>query len=163
MGKYSRSEKERMVEEVRRLHIQNFDPETISRFVGAESGLSADTVRKWIVEYDMEQSKKANILQRPQIMNAILQSFQDVLDGNSPKIKPLEAAQYASAFEKLSDKKKLLAYTMEAFNMLTDEIISAVESTKSSKEKKDLFELARSVRIYCDKVVSKLNSEVLND
>lgn len=159
MSKYTKAEKERKVEEARRLYVKGFDLDAIARFVD----VSMDTLRKWVREHDFEASRKTNIIQRPEIIEALLQSFQSVLNGETPRIRPLDAAQYASAFEKLSDKKKLLSFTMEAYELLTDEMIAAIEKGNGEKAKKDLFAMVKEVRYYMDRVVGRLSQEVLHE
>ncbi len=161
MAKFSNHEKALLVEDARRLYVKGFDFQTISDFLSKPGKeVSQATLKAWSKENDFERSKRGQAIQRQEILNAIIESFQHVKEGGTPTIKALEAAQYAAAVEKLSDKSRLLMYMMEAYDELTDEMLRAVEKARAKKEKTRLFNIIKEVRTYGDKVVERLNQEV---
>lgn len=162
MAKFSKQERESLIEEARSLYVAGFLFETIAAFIsnpGKE--VSVVTLKKWAESEGFERSKTAKAIQRQEILSVIAGSFQQLKNGEEPKISALAAAQYASAIEKLSDRNKLLMYSMEAFDALTDHILKDIEATPKKKDKDQLFAFAKKVRSYCDKVVEQLNEDTL--
>ena len=162
MAKFSKPEREALIEEARKLYMAGFMFDTIAKFISRPGKeVAVTTLKKWAEDEDFERSKTSKAIQRQEILFAIAESFQDLKNGEDPKIGALQAAQYAAAIEKLSDKNKLLMYSMEAFEALTDEILKAIEAATSKKEQSRLFTLAQDVRRFCDKVVERLNEQAL--
>jgi len=159
MAKYSTAQLNQKKLYGKDLFIKGFDIDTISDIIS----FSVSTIRKWAREDDWESAKKASFIALSEIRNIILQSFADLKDGKTPKIKPDEAAKYASAFEKLSDKRKTLTYMYEAFEMLTVEFMKDIQNAKEDSVRFDALELLRRVREKMDKVITTLTATVLNN
>lgn len=159
MARFTKEQGEQKKQHARDLYIKGFDLETISEII--EVALS--TVRRWAKDHDFEKAKQSSFIALSEIRNTILQSFIDLKDGKKPTIKPDEAAKYASAFEKLSDRKKVLSYMYESFELLTDELTKDVQVSKAKKDKEFALVTLKKVREKTDAILTKLTAEALND
>lgn len=160
MARFTKAQREEKIEQARRMYCKGFDCPTIADIMG---DIETATIEKWSREFDFEKSKKSQLIALSEIRNSILESFAEVLDGKKPKITPDQAAKYAVAFEKFSAKKQVLTYMYEAFEMLCEEYMKAIQTGKTRKEKeKELAEL-RGMRSKMDKVITNLNKEVLGN
>ena len=161
MAKFSKSEREGLIAEARRLYEAGFELRTITEYIskpGKEVSLA--TLKKWVSDGNFERNKKSLIMDRREIMSSMVESFEQAKKGENPNISALDASQYASAFEKLSDRNKLLMYSMECYDALTNEILKEIEDCRKQKEKERLFGLTQEVRKFADRVVDRLNDEV---
>jgi uncharacterized protein YjcR len=159
VARYSKAETERKKQQAKEMYIKQFDIPTIAEIIN----ISPATVQRWAKEDDFEAARKSKIISLSELRAAILDSFNECLQGNKPKIKPDEAAKYAAAFEKLSDKKKVLSYMYESFEMLTDNLTESVQNASSKKEKELALDILKIVRTKTDEILTRLTSEVLNE
>jgi hypothetical protein len=159
MGKFTKIQGEKKRQYGKSLYIKGFDLPTISDIT--EVALS--TLKKWRDADRWETARNSSFIALSELRNTILQSFIELKDGKKPKIKPDEAAKYAAAFERLSDKKKVLCYMYEAFEMLTCELTKDIQDTKGKKEKELALEILKRVRTHTDSIITKLTNETLND
>jgi len=143
----------------RDLYVKGFLIEVISDIIG----MAVTTVRKWAREGDWETAKQSNYIALGELRHTILESFIALKNGEVPKIKPDEAAKYASAFEKLSDKRKVLSYMHESYEMLTDELTSAVQNAKGKAAKEKALLVLKTTRATTDTIITKLTAEALNE
>jgi hypothetical protein len=157
MAKLKKTEREEKVLQAKQMYCKGFDTATIAAIMGS---VTERTVANWVREFDFDKSKKSQIIALSEIRNSILESYADLLDGKQPKVKPDEAAKYATAFEKFSSKKQVLSYMHEAYEMLTDTITADIQKAKT-KEKQTLLEQLKYLRNTMDKVLTKLTNEQL--
>ncbi len=158
MPKFKKQEQEQLIENAKKLYIKGFDFESIATIIG---NVSATTIMKWATENDFEKSKRSQMIALSEIRNTILESFADVVEGKIPKIKPDEAAKYATAFERFSSKKQVLMYIYEAYEMLTNEFLADIQAAKTKNEKQEVLTNLQTVRAKMDIVITKLNNDVL--
>ena len=159
MGKFTKIQGEKKRQYGKSLYIKGFDLPTISDIIE----VAESTLKKWRDTDKWETARNSAFIALSEIRNTILTSFMDLKDGKKPTIKPDEAAKYASAFERLSDRKKILSYMYEAFEMLSDELTKDIQEAKSKKDKEFALEILKRVRTKTDSIISKLNAETLND
>jgi len=160
MARFSKSEREKRIEYAKQLYCKGFDAETIAEILG---DLSVSTVNKWINENDFEKSKRSQIIALSAIRDSILESYADLLDGKTPKVKPDEAAKYATAFEKFSAKKQVLTYMYEAFELLCEEFMKDIQKAETKKEKERIHGHLRECRNRQERVLTQLTGEVLGN
>ena len=140
------------------LFVKGFDYGTIADILG----ISDLTVRRWGQKEDFESAKRASFIALSELRNTVLESFAAVKEGKVPVLTPDQAAKYASAFEKLSDKRKTLTYMYEAFEMLSVELIRDLQEA-SDKDKEAALVILRKVREKMDKVLTSLTNSVVNN
>lgn len=158
MARFTKAEREQRIEHARQLYCKGFDAETISDIMG---DLTPVTLERWIRDNDFERSKRSQVIALSEIRNSILESYADLLEGKKPKVKPDEAAKYATAFEKFSAKKQVLTYMHEAYEMLSEEYMKDIQKTTSKKLKEELLKQLKSCRSKMDKVINKLTNEAI--
>jgi hypothetical protein len=160
MAKLTKAERREKIEQAKQMYIKGFDAPTISEIMG---DVTIRTVEKWIKENDFERAKRSVIISLSEIRNSILESYADVLDGKQPKIKPDAAVKYAAAFEKFSEKSKLLTYQHEAYSALCDEITLDIQKTKNKKTKDTMLESLKYIRNIMQRVLEKNTREVIGN
>lgn len=159
MGKFTKIQGDKKRQYGKSLYIKGFDLPTISDIIE----VADSTLKKWRDTDRWEDARNSAFIAISELRNTILQSFIDLKDGKKPTIKPDEAAKYASAFERLGDRKKILTYMYEAFEMLTDELTKDIQEAKGKKEKEFALEILKRVRTKTDAIITKLTSETLNE
>lgn len=159
MARFSQEQTSQKKQYAKDLYIKGFTLDTISDIIG----VAMTTLRKWAKENDFETAKQSSFIALSELRNTILQSFIDLKDGKKPTIKPDEAAKYASAFEKLSDRRKVLSFMYESFELLTDELTKDIEGARSAKAKELALETLKKVREKTDAILTKLTAEALNE
>jgi hypothetical protein len=159
MARYSKEKSDKKRQQAKDMYVKMFDLETIADILD----VSMNTLKRWAKDEDFEQARKSSFISLQEIRNTILESFADLRDGKKPKIKPDEAAKYASAFEKLSDKKKMLSYMYSDYELLTDELIKDVQNGKTKKDKEAALQTLIVVRNKTDIILTRTTAEALND
>jgi hypothetical protein len=159
MGQLKNTERTVKIEQAKQLYIKGFDVENIAAILN----LKDTTIKRWAKENKFEESRKSQLIALSAIRSTILESLSDVIEGRKPKIKADELAKYAAAFEKFSAKKQVLSYIYEAYERLTEEIQIAIQKEKTTVKKEDLLVFLKRVRHFTDKVIEKLNNEILNE
>ena len=159
MAKFTAAQQRQKILHAKDLFIKGFDYETIADVID----VAENTLRKWGRDNDFESAKQACAITLSEIRNTLLQSFADIKDGKEPKISPDTAAKYASAFEKFSDRRKILTYMYEAFESLTQEYVSDIQKTPNQKEKEQSLSDLRILRDKMDRVITRLTNEVLGN
>lgn len=160
MARFSKAEREKRVEHAKQLYCKGFDADTIAEIL---SDVTATTVAKWINDYDFEKSKRSQVIALSAIRDSILESYADLLEGKTPKVKPDEAAKYATAFEKFSAKKQVLTYMYEAYELLCEEFMKDIQKAKNKKEKESIHNHLRESRSRQERVLTQLTNEVLGN
>lgn len=159
MAKFTKEIQAQKRTQAKTLYTKGIDLETISEIIG----VAISTVKKWYDADNFEQAKSSQFIALSELRNTILESFVALKNGEKPTIKPDEAAKYAAAFEKLSDKKKVLSFMFEAYELLTDEFTKDVQNAKATKAKEEALLILKVVRSKTDAILTKLTSETLND
>lgn len=159
MPRMSKDKQHELIETARQLWCKKFDADTISDIIG----VAASTVDRWARENDFERSRRSQIIALTEIRNSILESYADTLEGKKPKISPEAAAKYAAAFEKFSSSKQVLTYMYEAFDKLTDQYRTCIQSSKTKQDKASALADLQTLRRNMDIVITKLNNEVLGN
>ena len=152
MPKYSQAEKKNRVDEAKKLYAAGTPLPTCAQYLN----VALNTLRAWAKAHDFEAARKAHLMQRPQILSAVIENFQSILEGHQPRITADQAVKYASSFEKLSDKKKLAGYTFEAFEALTLEMLSMIGRSKKKQEKEEVLKAAKIARTAMDAVIDQM-------
>jgi cell fate (sporulation/competence/biofilm development) regulator YlbF (YheA/YmcA/DUF963 family) len=160
MAQFTKEEKKRRVEHARQLWCKGFDAEAIADIMG---DIKPVTVARWAQEFDFDKSRRSQIIALSEIRNSILESYADLLDGKKPKIKPDEAAKYATAFEKFSAKKQVLTYMHEAYQMLDEEYCRCIQTAKRRADKETLLTELRVARSMMQSVLTRLTNEVIGN
>lgn len=159
MARFSKNELKQKQLHAKDLFVKGFDYDTIAEILD----LSTATVKNWGRREDFENARKTRIISLSEMRNTVLQSFSDLKDGKKPAIKPDEAAKYASAFEKLSSKKKTLSYIFEAFELLTEELLLDVQNAIKPTDRELSLTILKSTRSASDRVITKLSTEADNE
>lgn len=160
MAKFTEAEQKKRIEYARQLYCKGFETDVIAEIMG---DVSVTTVIRWARENNFELARKSRVIALSEIRNSILDSYADLLDGKVPKIKPDEAAKYATAFEKFSAKKQVLTYMHEAYQLLTEEFMKSLQKAASKVGKEQSLATLKEVRTHMDRVLTRLTNEVLGD
>jgi len=159
MARLSKEVSEQKKQHGRDLYMKGFVVEVISEIIG----MAATTVRKWAKEGNWELARQSNYIALGELRQTILESFIALKNGEVPTIKPDEAAKYASAFEKLSDKRKVLSFMHESYEMLTDELTKSVQNAKGKVAKEKALMVLKITRATSETIITKLTAEALNE
>ncbi len=155
MAKLTKNEAKQKRAYAKSLYIKSFDYDAIAGMLG----LTVTTIKAWSREDDFEGARKASFIALSEMRNTILESFAELKDGKTPKISADMASKYASAFEKLSSKKKTLTYIFEAYEMLTEEFLKDVQIAVNSENKEFALKVLQIVRAKTDIVITKLANQ----
>jgi hypothetical protein len=158
MAQFSNAERENKISYAKKLYVKGFDYRTIADMLG----VAEVTVSKWSAERDFETARRASLISLGEIRNAILNTYDQMSRGEKPTFSPDQIVKLTSSLEKLSPVNKSLAWVAEGFDQLADSYLAEVQRTKSEKGKQRLFEELKVVRRHMDKVMDRINKEVLD-
>lgn len=159
MARFTKEKRARKRAHAKSLYIKGIDIDTISDI----TEVAVSTLKKWAVMDDYEKAKQGQTIAISELRQTILDSFIALKNGETPLITPDQAAKYASAFEKLSDKKKVLSYMYEAFEMLTDELLKDIQKIKTKAGRKKSLEILKVLRAKTDIILTKITAETLDN
>jgi hypothetical protein len=159
MGKFSKETQKQLIEHARQLYVKGFDADTIASILR----ISVNTVNRWAREHNFERSKRSQLIALSEIRRSILESYADMLEGRTPKIKPDDAAKYATAFERFSARKQVLIYMYEAFELLTEQYQRNIQTAATKQEKEQALIDLQKLRANMDIVINNLTNEVLGN
>lgn len=157
MAKLSNQQREVKISYAKDMYVRGMSIEVIADIMG----LALRTIKEWAKEHNFEQARQAYSISLTEMRNLILSGFNDLKNGITPKIKPDDAAKYASAFDKLSDKSKLIPYMYELFQELTLEYSNEIERSKSAQERQILLAELKHLRTFMDRVAQRITVEAL--
>ena len=160
MAKFSKEQQKQRIDHAKQLYLKGFDFDTIAEIL---KDTTPSTVARWAKENEFEKLKRSQLIALSEIRNSILESYADLLDGKTPKIKPDEASKYAIAFERFSSKKQVLMYMYEAFELLSESYQLDIQHGKTKEEKEKALNNLQHLRTKMEIVINNLNKEVLGN
>lgn len=157
MARLSEQERTTKINYAKKLFTKGFDTATIADMLG----FSKRTIENWAKEFDFEQAKRVASISISEIRNEILNTYEAMKKGESPKMSPDQISKLVASFDKISTTQKSLTWIIEAYELLTDSFLSEIQSLKNEKQKEKKYNILKTVRLQCDKVVSKLQKQLL--
>lgn len=161
MARFTKAEKEKKILHAKALFCKGFDIETIAEIFG---DVKPATLATWAKEGSFEQAKRVQNLGLAELRNSIVESYADLLEGRTPKIKPDDAAKYAKAFDTFSSEKKATIFMKDNFDELTEEIIKQIQKARTKKDKEFLLAVLKWNRNAMDTVLTRsINNSIGNE
>lgn len=120
-----------------------------------------DTVRRWHKNDQWEKAKNMQVISIDGLKEEILNTFNEIKAGKTPKMSADQISKLVASFEKLSDKNKNLAYCIENYELLTDELIQKISEARGEKEKQYRMDIVKYVRAAQTKVIDTLYKDLL--
>ena len=158
-GRLTKKESDQKKRQGKRMYVNGFSRIEIAEILEVH----IETVKRWYKDYKWQDEKDMHSLSISELKRQVLQTFSDMKAGNTPKLSPDQLSKLASTFEKLSDKRKSLAYMFENFEILTDAILKDALSERKKSEKERKIEISKYVRDMMEDITSKTYKEALND
>lgn len=120
--------------------------------------ISVVALRTWRDEGEWEEAKKRHQISVGEMRQEILNTYNAIKNGETPKISADDISKLASAFEKLSDRQKNLGYMYDNYEVLTEHLAREVIQAKNKKDK----EQAHLVYKACRKAMDQVLDEAFN-
>ncbi|CAL2108190.1 conserved hypothetical protein [Tenacibaculum sp. 190524A02b] len=120
-----------------------------------------DTIKRWAKNDQWEKAKNLQVITIDGIKQELLNTFNDLKAGKTPKVSADQISKLVASFEKLSDTNKNLAYCFENYNLLTDKLIVKVSETTDEQEKKKRMDIVKYVRKTVQEIVDELYTAIL--
>ncbi len=158
-GRLTKKESDTKKRQGKRMFINGFSPQEIADILEVH----IETIKRWKKQYDWQKEKDVHSLSISELKRQILQTFADMKEGNQPKLSPDQLSKLVAAFDKLSDKKKALAYMYENFELLSDAILKDALSERKKATREEKLETAKYVREMMEDLTSATYKEALND
>lgn len=158
-GRLTKKESDRKKRQGKRMFINGFSRAEIADIIDVH----IETVKRWYKQYEWQDAKDIHSFSVSEVKEEILKSFVALKNGQEPKVSPDKLSKIVAAFEKLTDKKKNLAFMYDNFEELSDAILKDGLSERSKKNREEKLEIAKYVRGVMDDVVSKTYKEALHD
>jgi len=155
----TKKESDKKQRQGKRMYINDFSLDEIAEILEVH----IDTIKRWAKKDGWEDARAIHSISIAEIKRETLQCFADMKAGKSPKISPDQLSKIAATFEKLSDKKKALAYMYENFDALSDAILQDAMSERLKKDKEEKLKIAKYVRSTMDNLVSQTYKDALNE
>jgi len=158
-GRLTKKESDQKKRQGKKMFINGFSQNEIADVLEVH----LETIKRWYKKYDWQDAKDIHSLSISELKQETLRSFAALKAGETPKVSPDQLSKLSSTFEKLSDKKKNLAYMYDNFEELSDAILKDALSERLKKNREAKLEMAKYLRGMMDEVVSKTYKEALND
>lgn len=159
MARMKKSLSEAKQRQGEKMYINGFSKNEIAEVLEVHP----ETINRWCIDNEWEEAKKVHNISISELKQQILQNFIDLKNGVTPKISPDQLSKIASAFERISDKKKNLAYMYDNFEILSNAIIEKGMSSRTKKDKTKYLDIAKEVREVMDYIVAKTYKEAINE
>lgn len=158
-GRLTKKESDKKRRQGKRMFINGFSRQEIAEILEVH----IETIKRWYKQDEWQKEKDMHSLSISELKRETLQTFADMKEGKTPKLSPDQLAKLASTFEKLSDKKKALAYIYENFDNLSDAILKDALSERKKATRESKLDIAKYVREIMDDLISATYKEALND
>lgn len=158
-GRLNKKESDQKKRQGKRMYVNGFSRMEIAEILEVH----IETIKRWYKKYEWQDEKDMHSLSISELKRETLQTFADMKAGKTPKMSPDQLSKLASTFEKLSDKRKALAYMFENFETLTDAILKDAMSERKKSEKERKIEISKYVRDLMEDITSKTYKDALND
>jgi len=158
-GRLTKKESDTKKRQGKRMFINGFTPVEIADILEVH----IETIKRWKKQGDWQKEKDVHSLSISELKRETLQTFADMKEGKTPKLSPDQLSKLAATFDKLSDKKKALAYMYENFEMLSDAILKDALSERKKATREQKLETAKYVREMMEDLTSATYKEALND
>lgn len=109
----------------------------------------------WTKTDEFRNARRVMRLRRSHMKRLLLSSFEASQAGKKPAMSPQELLQYATAYEKLSDKKQHLGCWYEAFEQLTEAWLKKIEALQQTKDKNRALKQLQRLRNIMAQVLKK--------
>ncbi|MBY0244946.1 MAG: hypothetical protein K2Q03_05775, partial [Sphingobacteriaceae bacterium] len=158
MARLGEQDKIKKQAQAREMYTRDFSITFISEVVGVKP----ETIRTWAKVGEWEDLKRANAITPSHIQNMILQCAEEIKEGRTPKISPDQLAKLASAYEKLSDKRKHLGYMIDAFSELRNHLLRKAQEASQKTDKQKMLSLAQEMSPLTDEIINLRFKEITN-
>ena len=158
-GRLTKKESDTKKRQGKRMFINGFSKDEIADILEVH----IETIKRWHKQDEWEKEKDVHSLSISELKRETLQTFADMKAGITPKLSPDQLSKLAATFDKLSDKKKALAYMYENYELLSDALLKDALSERSKVKKESKLETAKYVREIREELTSTTYKEALND
>lgn len=158
-GRLPKAVSEKKQLEGRRLYINGLTETEIADVLE----LHIETIRKFSKDNKWEDSKKMHSVSISEMKAEVLNTFTSLKKGETPKLSADQITKVVSAFEKLNDRKKNVAYAVVNFDLLFERLIKKASEATTKKQKQERLELVKYVSSIAHELVNDLYTESLND
>lgn len=158
-GRLTKKESDTKKRQGKRMFINGFSKDEIADILEVH----IETIKRWHKQDEWEKEKDVHSLSISELKRETLQTFADMKAGITPKLSPDQLSKLAATFDKLSDKKKALAYMYENYELLSDALLKDALSERSKVKKESKLETAKYVREIMEELTSTTYKEALND
>ncbi|MCB9245967.1 MAG: hypothetical protein H6606_06005 [Flavobacteriales bacterium] len=149
MARLTNTERDKKLAEGKALFIRGMSLQSISDIIG----ISVVALRAWRDEQNWEEAKKQLQISVGEMRQEILNTYNSLKKGETPKVSADDISKLSSAFEKLSDKQKNLGYMYDNYEVLTEHLAQKVISAKNKKEKELAHLIYKACRRAMDEVI----------
>ena len=126
-------------------------------------GISYLEARKWIKSPDFQDIRRLMRMRISHMKRILLDSFESMQAGELPEMSPSKILQYATAYEKLSEKKRHLACWYEAFESLTDTLLNDIEALKHTRAQNQALKQLQQLRTHMAQLLKRLAKTALDE
>ncbi|MGM8362126.1 hypothetical protein ACSV4D_09450 [Flavobacterium sp. ARAG 55.4] len=133
------------------LFIKGFSMTNISEIIG----VGIKTLSKWRDEDKWQDEKDLNSLKPSTIRNLTLKMALAMERGEPLPYKADDVSKTVAAFDRISDSKKKVVYTMESIDGFSQFMIVQAGNA-IGKKREELLEQLKTIRPFFDKYISEL-------
>lgn len=151
MARLSAVEKDRKLNDCKRLFVSGFAIENIKDI----TGITAKTIAAWRDKYNWLEEKELATLKPSEIRKLTLKQALAISKGEKLPYKSDDISKIVAAFDRITDSRKIAVYTMESIDGFSNFMLEAAAVAKG-KKREEILEAIKSVRPYFDGYVSKL-------
>ena len=118
---------------------------------------------KWTKDVDFQDIQSLMRMRMSHMKRLLLDSFESAQAGKLPTMSPTHILQYATAYEKLSDKKKHLGCWYEAYEALTSALLDQIAQLPTTSVQNQALNYLKKLRNHMTQLLKQLAEVTLNE
>lgn len=150
-GRMSALDKELKMSQAKSLFVKGFSIQSISEI----TGVGAKTLASWRDNNNWEEEKDLASLTPTSIRNLTLKCAVAIQEGKPLPYSADQISKIVSAFEKISDTRKIAVYTMEALNNFSNYMVEKAAKQKGAT-REEILDFSQESRVHFDGFITEL-------
>ena len=120
-------------------------------------------VGKWTKDADFQDIQRLMRMRIAHMKRLLLDSFEHTQAGEAPAMSPTHILQYATAYEKLSDKKKHLGCWYDAYEALTSTLLNRIDVFSDARVQGQALDQLKELRRHMAQLLKQLSEDALDE
>ena len=146
-------------EKAKKLHQHGISTAEMSEILEIPYAL----ICKWAKDVDFQEIQRLMRMRVAHMKRLLLDSFERTQAGELPLMSPAHILQYATAYEKLSEKKKHFGCWYEAYEALTSTLLDRIDTLSTTHAQNQALNQLKELRRHMTQLLKRLAETALDE